>query len=75
MSLFGYCLIVQALFDKASTAGGVVTTVCFIMSFFDWLVQQPDTGTEAKTIASLVSPVAINRAVYRMGVAENTVGI
>jgi len=38
MSLFGYCLIIQSLFDKARTAGGFVATIYFIASFFDNLV-------------------------------------
>ena len=41
MSLFGYCLVVQALFNKASTAGGFAATMYFIASFFDNLVNQP----------------------------------
>lgn len=41
MSLFGYALIMQSLFAKARTAGGFATTVYFIASFFDQIVNKP----------------------------------
>ena len=75
ISLFGYVLIVQALFNKARTAGGFVATIYFIASFFDNLVNQPYHSYSQKTAASLLSPVALNRCVYVLSVAEGTVGL
>jgi ATP-binding cassette subfamily A (ABC1) protein 3 len=75
ISLFGYCLIVQSLFDKARTAGGFVATLYFVASFFDNLVNKPYHDYTQKTLASILSPVALNRCVYVMSVAEGTVGL
>lgn len=41
MSLFGYALIMQSMFDKARTAGGVATTIYFVSSFVDQIVNKP----------------------------------
>ena len=38
MSLFGLSLVIQSVFEKARTAGGVTATMYFVLSFFDNLV-------------------------------------
>lgn len=75
LSLFGYAVIIQSLFNKASTAAGVTATVYFVSSFFDGLVNQPSSSHFAKTMASLLPPVAVNRIVYVLAVAENADGL
>jgi ATP-binding cassette subfamily A (ABC1) protein 3 len=75
MSLFGYALIMQAIFNKARTAGGFATTVYFVTSFFDQVVNKPFHTYSEKTAASLLSPVALNRIIYVMSVAEGHEGL
>jgi ATP-binding cassette subfamily A (ABC1) protein 3 len=75
MSLFGYALIMQALFDSAKTASGFATTVYFVTSFFDQIVNKPFHSYSEKLSASLLSPVALNRIIYVLSVAEGHEGL
>lgn len=75
MSLFGFALIMQSLFDKARTAGGFAATVYFVTSFFDQIVNKPFHTYFEKTAASLLSPVALNRIIYVLSVAEGHQGL
>ena len=75
MSLFGYALIFQSLFNKARTAAGVAVTSYFVLSFFDGLVRDPSVSRETKTLASLISPVAVNRIIAVLAASEQTVGL
>jgi len=75
MSLFGFAMIVQPMFNKSTTAGGVAAVLFFIAGFFDQLVQTPEASYRAKMIASLSSPVAINRCIYILSNAEKGVGL
>lgn len=74
-SLFGFSLMMQSLFTRARTAGGVATTIYFVSIFLDQVVNQPFHTYLQKTIASVVSPVALSRIFYVLTVAEGSRGL
>lgn len=75
ISLFGYALIMQSIFNKARTAGGFATTVYFVTSFFDGMVNKPFHTYSEKMSASILAPVALNRIIFVMSVAEGHEGL
>lgn len=60
VSLFGLCIFLQSIFSRARIASISGTFVYFVTSFINFVVSDANVSSGAKSLASLLSTIAVS---------------
>jgi ATP-binding cassette subfamily A (ABC1) protein 3 len=67
LSLFGLAIFIQSFFSKARVAAISGTLIYFGSSFINIVVQDPSVAWVPKTLASLLTTIAVSRGCNNLG--------